>query len=90
MGIENKDVVTVGQLLALKVWANEFVAYEEMISNYTGVLSPRSQLITTYALCGFANLGSIGLQVSVLGGLAKSRTAAISSLAVSAMLCGAM
>ncbi|CAO3589853.1 unnamed protein product [Absidia cylindrospora] len=90
MGIENTDVVPVGQLLALKIWANEFVAYQEMKTTYVNVLSERSRIITTYALCGFANLGSIGLQVSVLGGLAKSRTGAISSLAVSAMLCGAM
>ncbi|CAO3594287.1 unnamed protein product [Absidia cylindrospora] len=90
MGVENNDVVAVGQLLALKVWANEFVAYQELKNTYEGVISERSHLIAIYALCGFANLGSIGLQVSVLGGLAKSRTAVISSLAVSAMLCGAM
>ncbi|KAI8332924.1 Na+ dependent nucleoside transporter C-terminus-domain-containing protein [Chlamydoabsidia padenii] len=90
MGVENKDVVPVGQLLALKIWANEFVAYQELVTTYVDTISPRSHLITTYALCGFANLGSIGLQVSVLGGLAKTRTGAISSLAVSAMLCGAM
>ncbi|KAI8086595.1 Na+ dependent nucleoside transporter C-terminus-domain-containing protein [Halteromyces radiatus] len=90
MGIENSEVVPVGQLLALKIWANEFVAYQELITTYKDVLSDRSKLIVTYALCGFANLGSIGLQVSVLGGLAKSRTGTISSLAVSSMLCGAM
>ncbi|CAO3646040.1 unnamed protein product [Cunninghamella blakesleeana] len=90
MGIENKDLVQVGQLLALKIWANEFVAYDTMMNKYKGSLSDRSILIATYALCGFANLGSIGMQVSVISSLAKSRSDTISSLAVSAMICGAV
>ncbi|KAI9304463.1 Na+ dependent nucleoside transporter C-terminus-domain-containing protein [Cunninghamella echinulata] len=90
IGIENKDVVLVGQLLALKIWANEFVAYDTMMKQYINMLSPRTITITTYALCGFANLGSIGMQVSVISSLAKSRSNTISSLAVSAMLSGAI
>ncbi|KAF7724271.1 hypothetical protein EC973_001172 [Apophysomyces ossiformis] len=87
MGIPNNDLVTVGQLLATKIWANEFVAYKAML---TMNLSPRTVLITTYALCGFANLGSVGMQIGVLGTLAPKRSGDISRLAVSSMLCGAI
>ncbi|KAI9256705.1 Na+ dependent nucleoside transporter C-terminus-domain-containing protein [Sporodiniella umbellata] len=90
IGIENKDVVTVGQILATKIWANEFVAFEALASTYKGVLSPRSLLITTYAVCGFANLGSVGMQIGILGTMAPKRTGEIARLAVSAMMCGAM
>ncbi|KAL0137238.1 H+/nucleoside cotransporter [Mucor lusitanicus] len=89
MGVEPKDVVTVGQLLATKIWANEFVAYQALASTYINVLTPRSYLITTYALCGFANLGSVGMQIGVLSTLAPKRSGDIASLAVSAMICGA-
>ncbi|KAG1455293.1 hypothetical protein G6F56_007103 [Rhizopus delemar] len=90
IGIENKDVVTVGQILATKIWANEFVAYEALSSTYKGILSSRSILITTYAVCGFANLGSVGMQIGILGTLAPKRSGEIAQLAVSAMICGAM
>ncbi|KAI9313025.1 Na+ dependent nucleoside transporter C-terminus-domain-containing protein [Dichotomocladium elegans] len=90
IGADNKDVVPVGRLMAIKIWANEFVAYNEMTSTYAGVLSSRSQLVATYALCGFANLSSVGIQIGTLGALAPSRTGELSKLAFSAMLCGAM
>ncbi|KAG1050729.1 hypothetical protein G6F43_007018 [Rhizopus delemar] len=89
IGIENKDVVTVGQIMATKIWANEFVAYQALITTYKGILSERSILITTYALCGFANLGSVGMQIGILSTLAPKRSGEIAQLAVSAMLCGA-
>jgi CNT family concentrative nucleoside transporter len=89
MGVETKDVVTVGQLLATKIWANEFVAYSALSTTYVNVLSGRSYLIVTYALCGFANLGSVGMQIGVLSTLAPKRSGDIASLAVSAMICGA-
>ncbi|KAI8349470.1 Na+ dependent nucleoside transporter C-terminus-domain-containing protein [Choanephora cucurbitarum] len=89
IGVDNKDVVVVGQLLATKIWANEFVAYESLASVYKDVLSDRSYIITTYALCGFANLGSIGMQIGVLSTMAPKRNGDIARLAVSAMICGA-
>lgn len=51
-------------------------------------LSERGFTITSYALCGFANLGSLGIQIGVLGALAPSRTKVIARIAMSAMLCG--
>lgn len=89
MGVDNQDVVTVGQLLATKIWANEFVAYQLLASTYKDVITARSYMITTYALCGFANLGSIGMQIGILSTLAPKRVSDISKLAVSAMICGA-
>ncbi|KAI9316290.1 Na+ dependent nucleoside transporter C-terminus-domain-containing protein [Dichotomocladium elegans] len=90
IGADNKDLVSVGRLMATKIWANEFVAYADMTSTYAGQLSERSVLVTTYALCGFANLGSIGNQIGVLSVLAPTRTGDFSRLAVSALICGAM
>ncbi|KAG2177551.1 hypothetical protein INT44_008063 [Umbelopsis vinacea] len=90
MGIEDADLVTAGRLLATKLWANEFVAYNDLTTTYKGVITDRTVTIITYALCGFANLSSIGIQISVLGALAPERTGEISRLAVSAMLCGAL
>lgn len=78
-----------GQLLATKIWANEFVAYQLLGSEYKEVISHRSHIVTTYALCGFANLASVGMQVGVLSSLAPTRSADIARLAVSAMICGA-
>ncbi|KAI8968330.1 Na+ dependent nucleoside transporter C-terminus-domain-containing protein [Mycotypha africana] len=89
MGVENKDVVDVGRILATKIWANEFVAYSALSTTYKSILSERSYIITTYALCGFANLGSIGMQIGVLSTLAPKRNGDIASLAVSACICGA-
>lgn len=76
--------------MAIKIWANEFVAYQEMITTYKGLLSVRSQLVATYALCGFANFGSVGMQVGVLSTLAPTRSGDISRLAISALICGSI
>ena len=89
MGVDNADVVDVGQLLATKIWANEFVAYQALGTTYKSMISDRSYMITTYALCGFANLGSVGMQIGVLSTLAPKRSGDIARLAVSAMICGA-
>ncbi|SAL98983.1 hypothetical protein [Absidia glauca] len=91
IGADNKDLVNVGQLIATKLWANEFVAYQDMMAIVKqGGLSQRSISVTTYALCGFSNLGSIGMQVGVLTALAPKKARKIANLAVSAMICGAI
>jgi CNT family concentrative nucleoside transporter len=70
---------------------NEFVAYDALQNKdrYKD-LSNRSRLIATYALCGFANIGSLGNQIGVLAQLAPSRAGDVSRVAVSAMLTGAI
>lgn len=70
---------------------NEFVAYDSLQHSAAYAnLSPRSRVIATYALCGFANIGSLGNQIGVLAQLAPSRAGDISRVALSAMLTGAV
>jgi CNT family concentrative nucleoside transporter len=89
MGVERADVLSVGQLLGLRTAANEFIAYEKLAEwlkpDSQVHLSRRSQLIATYALCGFANLGSIGVQIGGLGTLVPSRRQDIARLGLRAM-----
>jgi CNT family concentrative nucleoside transporter len=59
-------------------------------SEYYSDLSPRSQLIATYALCGFGNIGSLGIQIGILGQLAPSRRGDVSGLAFSALCSGVL
>ncbi len=69
---------------------NEFVAYTALQQDpIYATISPRSRLIATYALCGFANIGSLGTQIGVLSQIAPGRSGDVSRLAVSALLSGA-
>ena len=74
------------------MFANEFVAYDELAkwqqADSTVHLSPRSVTIMTYALCGFANFSSIGIQIGGLGGMAPERQSDIARLGLRAMLGG--
>ncbi|KAK1975984.1 NupC family nucleoside transporter [Colletotrichum cereale] len=87
---ENGDLLKVARLIALKVIANEYVAFSAMKEPEYLDLSPRSQLIATYALCGFGNIGSLGIQIGILGQLAPSRGGDVSSMAISALISGVM
>ncbi|EFW21339.1 NupC family nucleoside cotransporter [Coccidioides posadasii str. Silveira] len=87
----NGDILKVARLIGLKLIANEFVAYRALQTQAEyATLSPRSRLIATYALCGFANIGSLGNQVGVLSQLAPDRTADVTRVAVSALITGAL
>jgi CNT family concentrative nucleoside transporter len=91
MGVPNSDVRKVAQLLGQKTVLNEFVAYShmaEMLNKDPHWLSERGRVITAYALCGFANFGSIGIQIGGYSGLAPERRADISRLAFRAMIGG--
>jgi concentrative nucleoside transporter, CNT family len=86
------DLLLVGQLIGTKLIANEFVAYSAL-QDPTGpyaALSPRSRLIATYALCGFANIGSLGTQIGVLSQISPKRSGDVSRLALSALIAGAL
>jgi len=89
MGVPVKDCEKVGALLGLKTFANEFVAYLEL-SKYkaNGTLDERSIVISTYALCGFANFGSIGILLGGLIPLAPKRSKEFSQIVFSAMIGG--
>jgi CNT family concentrative nucleoside transporter len=94
LGVEWNDCGKAGELLGLKMFANEFVAYgklSEWIKPGSGVdLAPRSVTILTYALCGFSNFASIGIQIGGLGGLAPERQSDLARLGLRAMLGGTL
>ena len=94
MGIEAKDCLLAGELLGKKMVANEFVSYVQLsqwIQPGSGVeLSQRSVVILTYALCGFANFSSIGIQIGGIGGIAPERRRDLARLGFRAMLGGSL
>jgi len=92
MGVPWSDAPTVGALMGLKTVLNEFVAYLELSALLAGGadLSPRSVIIATYALSGFANFSSIAIQVGGIGGIAPSRRSDLSRLGLRAMIAGSL
>jgi len=93
MGVTWKDSITVGNLLGTRMVLNEFVAFArlgEMITANPHALDPRSFVITTYALCGFANFSSIAIQIGGIGSLAPSRRGDLARLGMRAMIAGTL
>ena len=89
MGVPTVDCVAVGELIGTKTIFNEFIAYEELGKMIeAGKLQERSIVLATYALCGFANFMSIGIQIGGLAALAPSRRSDFASLAFKAMIAG--
>lgn len=90
MGVPWHDTAYVGGLIGIKTSLNEFVAYAQFAGDLgTGrVIDPRSAVILTYALLGFANFSSIGIQIGGIGGLAPERRGEIASLGLRAMIAG--
>ena len=88
MGVDAEDCRKVGALLGVKIFANEFVAYEQLAFVYRDQISERSFYIASYALCGFANFGSVGIQLGGLGTLAPGKEKNLAKLALSAMFAG--
>jgi len=87
IGVDWNETLTVGSLLGQKMVVNEFLAYADLgVLKATGKLSDKSVLISTYALCGFANFSSIAIQIGGTGGMAPSRQADISKLGMRAMI----
>ena len=88
MGTPPQDVPAMGDLLGTKLVANEFVAYIKLTQEYRGVLSDRSYTLATYALTGFANFASIGIQLGGIGAMAPSRRGDLARLGSRALLAG--
>ncbi len=88
MGVPPQDVPAMGDLLGTKLVANEFVAYVKLTGQYRNVLTPRSYTLATYALTGFANFASIGIQLGGIGGMAPSRRGDLARLGSRALLAG--
>lgn len=83
------ETVQVGGLFGTKVVSNEFVAFGQL-AQIKDSLSPTSAIVATFALCGFANFGSIAIQFAVLGSLAPSQRANVASLGLRALLAGSL
>jgi CNT family concentrative nucleoside transporter len=92
MGVPWRDATDVGTLLGVKTVVNEFVAYLQLSNILAGGgdLSPRSVVIATYALCGFANFSSIAIQIGGIGGMAPKRRSDLARLGLRAMIAGTL
>jgi pyrimidine nucleoside transport protein len=89
MGVEWSESDLVARLIGLKTLVNEFVAYKRLGEmKEMGLLSARSETIATYALCGFSNFGSIGVQLGSLGALIPQRRPDLAQIALRAMIAG--
>ena len=89
MGVPWRDAPTIGNLLGTRMALNEFVAYAQL-GPMKSALDPRSFTIATFALCGFANFSSIGIQIGGIGALAPSRRHDLARLGFRAMLAGTL
>ncbi len=91
IGVPNADLTAFGSFLGTKIIANEFVAYTQLADAVgAGTLDPKTVVMATFALCGFANLSSIGIQIGGIGPLAPDRTGEIASLGLRAVLAGTL
>jgi len=89
MGVPWRDAPTVGNLLGTRMALNEFVAYSQL-GPLRASLDPKSFTIATYALCGFANFSSIGIQIGGIGALAPNRRHDLARLGLRAMFAGTL
>jgi concentrative nucleoside transporter, CNT family len=89
LGVPWQDAAKVGNLMGIKVVLNEFVAFSQL-GPLKGQISERSFTIATYALCGFANFSSIGIQIGGIGALAPSRKQDLARLGFRALLAGTL
>jgi CNT family concentrative nucleoside transporter len=89
LGVPWRDAPTIGNLLGTRMALNEFVAFSQL-GPLKDTIDPRSFTIATFALCGFANFGSIGIQIGGIGALAPNRRHDLARLGLKAMLAGTL
>jgi CNT family concentrative nucleoside transporter len=102
MGIPAQDVPNVATMLGKKITVNEFVAFTDLtqtmvhnnagqlVKGYQNTISAKSLLIVSFAICGFANFSSVGMQIGGIGSLAPERRADLARLGMKALLCGTL
>jgi CNT family concentrative nucleoside transporter len=91
MGVPWEDAARVGSLLGIKTVLNEFLAYQELAALIAAdALAPRSAAIASYALCGFANFGSLAILLGGIGGIAPSRRPEIARFGLLSILSGSL
>jgi len=89
MGVPSQDIFAAGSLMGTKMVLNEFVAYLDLTA-LKATLHPKSFLIASFALCGFANFSSIAIQIGGIGELAPTRRSDLAKLGFRALLCGTL
>ena len=90
LGVPWSEALTAGSLLGSKTILNEFIAYLNLAGLPEGALSSKSRLIMTYALCGFANFGSLGIMIGGMGTMAPERRSDIVALGLKSILAGTL
>ena len=91
MGVPWADCAEVGVVLAKKTILTEFIAYLDLMELVKHqAISERSQIISIYALCGFSNIGSIGIQIGGIGAMAPQRQGDLARLSVRALIAGSL
>jgi len=90
MGVPWSEAVTAGKLMGLKTVLNELIAYVEFAKLAPDALDPRSKLIMLYAMCGFANFGSLGIMIGGLGTMAPERRDEINALGLKSIVSGTL
>ncbi len=90
MGVPAQDVTNVATLLGQKLTVNEFVAFKSLTDKAVPVITEKGLLITSFAICGFANFSSVGMQIGGIGELAPMRRADLAQLGLKALFCGTM
>jgi CNT family concentrative nucleoside transporter len=91
MGVPPSESLSVGSLMGTKMVINEFVAYSDLSPMIAqGMLSAKSVVIASFALCGFANFSSVAIQLGGIGAIAPNRKADLARLGLKAMVCGTM
>lgn len=90
MGISPEEVKVAATLMSTKTVLNEFVSYQKLAGLVSGELTEKSRLVMTYAMCGFANLASLGLIVGSMGTLAPERRGEIVSLSFKSLIAGTL
>ena len=90
LGIPWAQAVTAGGLMGIKTILNEFVAYLQLAALPTGALDPRSRLIMLYALCGFANFGSLGIMIAGLTTMCPEKRGEVISLGLKSIVSGTL
>ena len=90
IGVPSHEILEVGQLIGTKLFATEFFAFADLAELHSAGLSERSVYLSTFALCGFANFMSIGIQIGGIGSLAPERRTELASLGVKALVGGTL
>ena len=102
MGVPGADVANVATMLGKKLTINEFVAFSDLtqtmvpdhagtlVKGYQNVISDKALLIVSFAICGFANFSSVGMQIGGIGALAPERRGDLARLGLRALLCGTL